>query len=378
MDGEFGGIGYVVPGHMWFGNNYGYGSAFTVSTTNALVSYYAYYINELVSYELAAKGGLNAGVYTEITDMETESAGFLTYDRLLKLDPAVISTANQNAILAYNIITDSVTNSGLVTNNFSFEVDVAPPGVVVGTVPTGWTSFNEAGAQDIGVQNPGSGVYSVNNPLAPPADGNNYCYINLYYNPKPSTGIYLDVGALLANTTYTLTVAIGSRIDIQTLPGIISLLNGTDNTGTVLASTNGVPATQNSWQDYTVSFTTGASVSGDLTVELWVDPALTGGQVASGVNNVQGDFDNVRLTVKPIVFNAPILNPPKISGGNLILTGTGGTPNGGYTWLTTTNLSPPIIWTTNSTGTLDGTGAFSNAIPINTLQPATFFRLRMP
>ncbi len=38
VNGEFGSIGYVVPGHMWFGDNYGYGSAFTVSTANALVS----------------------------------------------------------------------------------------------------------------------------------------------------------------------------------------------------------------------------------------------------------------------------------------------------------------------------------------------------
>jgi len=30
------------------------------------------------------------------------------------------------------------------------------------------------------------------------------------------------------------------------------------------------------------------------------------------------------------------------------------------------------------TGTLDGTGAFSNSIPINPLQPASFFRLRTP
>jgi hypothetical protein len=261
--------------------------------------------------------------------------------------------------------------------NLSFEYDTTIPGNIVGFVPTSWTAFNQASPGDIGSENSGGSDYTVFDPLAAPADGNNYCYVNLYHNTNALTGVYQDVGALQAYTTYTLTVAIGSRIDIQTLPGIISLLNGTDNTGTVLASTNGVPATQNTWQDYTVSFATGASVSGDLTVELWVDPTLTG-SVANGVNNVQGDFDNVRLTVTPIVFNAPIFGAPKVSGGNLILTGTGGTPNAGYTWLTTTNLSAPINWTTNSTGTLDVTGAFSNAIPINALAPAGFFKFRMP
>jgi hypothetical protein len=179
-------------------------------------------------------------------------------------------------------------------------------------------------------------------------------------------GIYQDTGALKPNTTYTLTVAIGSRSDRLNSAGIISLINGTDDTGTVLATGGGLPATRNSWQDYTVTFTTGASVSGDLTVELSVagDPTL-----------IQADFDNVRLTVGA---QAPVLGTARVAGGNLVLTGTGGTPNGGYTWLTTTNLTAPIIWTTNSTGTLDATGSFSNSIPIDPSQPASFFRLRTP
>jgi Glycosyl hydrolases family 2, sugar binding domain/Glycosyl hydrolases family 2/Glycosyl hydrolases family 2, TIM barrel domain len=556
LDGEFGSVGYVVPGHMWFGTGYPFGSAFTVSTTNELISYYDYYANELISYEPSAKGGLNGGVYTEITDMETESAGLMTYDRLLKVNPSLISRANQKVILANDIITNVVA----VTTNFSFEEDVAAPGTAFTEVPSGWSAFNEGSEGDIGSQNAGGVDYAVFDPLAPPANGNQYCYINmfdssvtggiytdvgpmqtntiytltvaigsredrinspgiislisgsdntgtimasggglparqntwrdysisftngvsaadltialsvigngttiqadfdnvrlaatpapipvtvnnpsfeenvaggprqlvggtptgwtsfnqvatgdigsqwaggsdytvydplaapafgnqycyinLYNNPNSSTGIYQDAGALQANTLYRLTVAIGSRNDIQTLPGIISLVNGTNNAGTVLSSTNGVPATQNTWQDETVSFTTGYSVSGDLTVELWVDPTLTG-SVPSGVNNIQGDFDNVQLTATPIVvvFNAPTLGAPIVSGGSLILTGTGGTPNAGYTWLVTTNLSAPINWTTNIIGNLDRNGAFSNTVPINPSQPANFFRLRIP
>jgi hypothetical protein len=40
-------------------------------------------------------------------------------------------------------------------------------------------------------------------------------------------------------------------------------------------------------------------------------------------------------------------------------------------------LSAPINWTTNSISTLDGSGAFSNTIPINASQPANFFRMRI-
>jgi hypothetical protein len=68
-----------------------------------------------------------------------------------------------------------------------------------------------------------------------------------------------------------------------------------------------------------------------------------------------------------------------VSGGNLILTGTGSTPGGSYTWLTATNVaSPASTWTTNSTGVFDANGAFSNAIPVNHSEPARFFRLRTP
>jgi hypothetical protein len=82
--------------------------------------------------------------------------------------------------------------------------------------------------------------------------------------------------------------------------------------------------------------------------------------------------------VPSTVVQLPSPLPIKISGGNLILTGTGGTPNSGYTWLTTTNLTAPINWTTNTTGTLDGAGAYSNSIPVNTSTPVRFFQLRLP
>jgi hypothetical protein len=251
--------------------------------------------------------------------------------------------------------------------NPSFEFDVAlGVGQVVATVPTSWTAFNEAADIDIGSENAGGTDYTVNNPLAAPADAKQYCYINMF-NPSVTGGIYQDVGALQPNTPYTLTVAIGSRADRINSPGIISLINGTDNTGTVLASGGGLPATQNTWQDYTVTFTTGPSVSGDLTIALSV---LGDGTL------IQADFDNVRLRTTPV---APTLGTPTVSSGKLILTGTGGTPNYTYDVLTTTNLLTPLTnWTVTATSVSDSSGAISNAIPINVTNPTSFFRLRVP
>jgi hypothetical protein len=254
-----------------------------------------------------------------------------------------------------------ISAANIVTvNNFSFEGGTTGSGNIV--VPLSWTPYNDHNFCAVS-----STSYSVVDPLAPPADGNNFFGIN--EGPTdPTGGIYQDVGPLQANTTYTLTVAIGRRVDFTPAsnlgsPGIISLINGTANTGTVLVSTSGIPANVDTWQDYTVNFTTGASVSGDLTVELSV----------AGASTYQANFDNVRLTKAPIFT----LGTPKISGGNLILTGVGGTPGAGYTLVTTTNLAAPIIWTTNSTGILDGTGAFSNSIPVGTA-PARFFWVHVP
>lgn len=171
--------------------------------------------------------------------------------------------------------------------NYSFEDDVAPVGGVNQFVPTGWSSFGQIGGSDIGSQNPTNGQFSPNNPFPFPAQGNQFAYVNVFpENPNPSSGIFQDLGALQPNTIYTLTVAIGSRADRINSPGIISLYSGFDPVGgTLLATGGGIPAIQNTWEDYTISFTTGSIVSDNLIISLSVLPAGT----------IQAAFDNVRL-----------------------------------------------------------------------------------
>jgi hypothetical protein len=63
--------------------------------------------------------------------------------------------------------------------------------------------------------------------------------------------------------------------------------------------------------------------------------------------------------------SGPVISGPKVSGGNLIFSGTGGTDNGTYFVLTTTNLLTPLAnWTPVATNQFGPTGAFSvtNAI----------------
>jgi hypothetical protein len=312
---------------------------------------------------LATGGGLPVGQNT----WQNYSVTFTTGASVSGDLTVELSVAGNATTVQADFDNVRLTSALIPVNNFSFEQNTASgPGGVSTTVPNAWTAFNQGSAGDIGSQWAGGVDYSIYSPLAASAAGNQYCYVNMF-NPSVTGGIFQDVGALQPNTAYGLTVAIGSRADRLNSPGIISLINGTDNTGAVLASSGGLPAMQNTWQDYSVAFTTGASVSGDLVVAL---------SVLGNSTTIQADFDNVRLNKLPLV--APTFGAPKLSGVNFILTGNGGTPNGGYTWLVTTNLTAPINWTTNSTGMLDGAGAFSNSMLIQPSQSAIFYRLRVP
>jgi len=100
--------------------------------------------------------------------------------------------------------------------------------------------------------------------------------------------------------------------------------------------------------------------------------------VPTGENGYSG-YGEISLFGVASPPSAPTVNRPTVVGGNLILTGSGGTPNSGYTWLTSTNVGAPLAtWTTNTTGVFSGTGTFSNAIPVITSELERFFRLRIP
>ena len=63
-----------------------------------LASLYEEYAREVVDMIAQNFSALSAAVYTQITDVETECNGLLTYDRLLKADPARIRAANEALI----------------------------------------------------------------------------------------------------------------------------------------------------------------------------------------------------------------------------------------------------------------------------------------
>ncbi|MDR0989577.1 MAG: beta galactosidase jelly roll domain-containing protein [Prevotellaceae bacterium] len=88
--GEYGGIGLVLPGHLWEeGRNWGYVQR---NNRDEATGQYAAYIRLL---EQLVKRGFAAAVYTQLTDVEIEINGLLTYDRkVIKLDENTLRELN--------------------------------------------------------------------------------------------------------------------------------------------------------------------------------------------------------------------------------------------------------------------------------------------
>jgi len=90
--GEFGGIGYKLSGHVYDKG----GSYVMVDTPTQIADMYNGFMDQLVHFK--SNMGLSAAVYTEITDVENEVNGLLSYDRNSKLGFTRINAANRKAI----------------------------------------------------------------------------------------------------------------------------------------------------------------------------------------------------------------------------------------------------------------------------------------
>ena len=100
--------------------------------------------------------------------------------------------------------------------------------------------------------------------------------------------------------------------------------------------------------------------------------------VPSITNAVAFDPATGNLTIGAVAApSTPKINSVTLSGGNLILSGTNGTPNGTYTIVASTNVAlARASWTPILTNTFNGSGYFSNSIPVTNTVPKDFFLLK--
>jgi hypothetical protein len=75
----------------------------------------------------------------------------------------------------------------------------------------------------------------------------------------------------------------------------------------------------------------------------------------------------------------PVISGVTRSGGNLLISGSGGTPSGTFSILTNAIVSVPVTsWGTNSTGVFDASGNFSATLPISSSNPNLFYLMKTP
>lgn len=91
--GEYGGVQYVLEDHLWASDHWGYAS---VESPEELDDTYTTYARKLAFYK--SQKGLSAAVYTQLTDVEVEVNGLMSYDRVVKSDINRLFAANRIAI----------------------------------------------------------------------------------------------------------------------------------------------------------------------------------------------------------------------------------------------------------------------------------------
>lgn len=131
--GEFGGLGLPIQGHTWEQKNWGYRN---MDDSLQLLAKYESYYDQV--HRFSRENGLSATVYTQTTDVETETNGLMTYDRKInKMGTENVYKANHNiippALLSdFRIFTD--TYSVKLANNrpkgfIYFTIDGSEPSI---------------------------------------------------------------------------------------------------------------------------------------------------------------------------------------------------------------------------------------------------------
>jgi len=132
--GEYGGIGLRVSGHMWKPDSWGYTM---VNNGNELAELYDEYATSLALFK--TNNGMSAAVYTQITDVEGEINGLLTYDRkVIKADINKIRSSNQKVINKYLSVTEILPTSQNSQRTWKYTTS---------TPASNWytTGFNDSG-----------------------------------------------------------------------------------------------------------------------------------------------------------------------------------------------------------------------------------------
>jgi hypothetical protein len=210
------------------------------------------------------------------------------------------------------------------------------------------------------------GIGNVNGSLAvsagatlSPAGTNTLMGIN---SGAYSTGIITARGGIVLNGMTIIKLnGSGTNDEVQAGAGIT--YGGTLN----LENISGSPlAAGNSFQIFNAASYSGSFVS--------LMPGAPGTGLAWDTTQL-----NIGILNVVAASTQPVIGSIVVSGGNLIINGTGGTTNGSYYVLTSTNLAAPLPnWTPVATNTFDASGNFSVTNAVNSNSTQQYYLLKLP
>jgi len=177
-----------------------------------------------------------------------------------------------------------------------------------------------------------------------------------------------SVGTLAAANNVTLSGTTVIKLDGSGSNDVIQAAANITYGGTLnLVNVSGLPmAAGNSFQVFSAASFTGSFAH--------ITPVTPGPGLAW--NTTQLNAGLITVTMAP---SQPVISNTKVLGGNLIFSGTNGSPLAGYSVLTTTNITTPLAnWTLSSTGSFDASGAFSVTNTISSGSAQRFYMIRMP
>ncbi|MCC6725507.1 MAG: hypothetical protein IT258_13445 [Saprospiraceae bacterium] len=137
--GEFGGLGLNVAGHQWANTGWGYQ---LIDSPEALLQRYEDLYRDM--WPMVQGHGLSAAVYTQVSDVETENNGLMTYDRkVLKMDSSLVLLAHRGQMPP-----KPVGKASIFIKNTTIELAAAKQGATIeyaietGKGPLVWVAYN--------------------------------------------------------------------------------------------------------------------------------------------------------------------------------------------------------------------------------------------
>lgn len=119
--GEYGSVGLTLSDHLWATPGI---SGIFAKDGDELLSIYKDYAEKLAQFKL--ENGLSAAVFTQITDVEREVNGILTYDRAVcKVDEARLFEINNN-VISKNLVINNVMPTSQLTGRTWKYTNVQP------------------------------------------------------------------------------------------------------------------------------------------------------------------------------------------------------------------------------------------------------------